>query len=119
MNSNRLSSSIKNVNIEEDSSILDLRIKNLLEGPSNYEDIEGRTFIKSLNRFRSVSKSTNVNLFDENRKLIQTFSSLAACARYLEVSGSTVYKYVNNNNPLKIKSTKKIFYVEKSGVSFG
>ena len=27
MNSNRLSSSIKNVNIEEDSSMLDLRIK--------------------------------------------------------------------------------------------
>lgn len=62
MNSNRLSSSIQNVNVEKDSSILDLRIKNLLEGPSNYENIEGRTFIKSLNRFRSVSKSTSVNL---------------------------------------------------------
>ena len=47
---------------------------------------------------------------------IKQLNYLSACARHLEVSVSTVYKYVNNNNPLKIKKEvpHKIYYIEKS-----
>jgi hypothetical protein len=62
MNNNRLSTSgIKPV----DRNLIDSQLNPWLNGPSNYEIIDGKIFIKSLNKFLPNRIKTQVELQDK------------------------------------------------------
>lgn len=82
MNLNRLSSSSKP---KVDKICLLENINKLLRGEPNFETINGRTFIKSLNKYYSDPKSIKVQLQDKDGKVYQTFDSMSSCARFLGV----------------------------------
>jgi hypothetical protein len=90
MNLKRLSSSNLN-NIDRES--LNKSIENLLNGPSNIETLEdGRIFVKSLNRyFNSTARDKiKVEVLDENGLTVNTFDSITSCAKYYNISRSSL-----------------------------
>lgn len=78
MNNNRLGR--PKIITENECNLLHTEIdKFLLENPSNYEYIEGRTYIKSLNRFRTEGLGVELVGFSFN-KTIASFNSITECA---------------------------------------
>jgi hypothetical protein len=88
MNINRLSTNSKP---KADRTFLLVCINKLLRsGGSNFEIRNGRTFIKSLNKYYSDPKCVKVQLQDKDGKVIQTFDSFSSCGRFLGVYPATV-----------------------------
>ena len=113
MNNNRLSSSLHNRNsITRDELII--KVENLLNKPSNLElKKDGRTFIKSLNKYYNPGKgSTIVGLFDESGNLENSFDTITACARHLGVSNDVVSRtLITKGKPVTIGS--KVLFVKR------
>lgn len=82
MNNNRLSTSSRHPRAGR--ARLTAEIAKLLSGPSNYEIKEGKTYIKSLNRYikhELPNKAIAVQLVDvQNQNIISTFNSFSDCA---------------------------------------
>jgi hypothetical protein len=88
MNNNRLSTS-KSVRV--DRALLHADILRLLSGPSNFEQIGDKIYIKSLNKYYSSTKAKVVQLVDANSdEVINTFTSLTACAKSLGMAQSSL-----------------------------
>lgn len=88
MNNNRLSTNSKKVSVDRDA--LQLEADKLLAAPSNLEIREdGRIYIKSLNKYYSDRSNVSVSLLTENGSVVNTFESLAACSKFLNISPST------------------------------
>ncbi len=88
MNNNRLTTRRSTL---ADRVVLESEIKKLLEGPSNFEvKEEGRVFIKSLKKYYPNNAKIRLKLLDENGGIIKLFDSAADCAKYLNVSKTTV-----------------------------
>ena len=114
MNNSRLSTncdaSLPKVGREQ----LYVLINKLLNGPSNIEvKEEGRLFIKSLNRF-SASGNTKVQITEHSGLILNTFTSLSDCAKFLGVSQPTAKNrliknqlFLFENNPCYIKIMNK------------
>ena len=84
-----------------DRALLQIEIDKLLNGPSNFEKREdGRIFIKSLNRYYSDRIKIKVELKDENGNLLNTFDSMADCAKYLGLTSMTVAKIIRTGKPV-------------------
>lgn len=95
-----------------DRALLQIEIDKLLNGPSNFEKREdGRIFIKSLNRYYSDRIKIKVELKDENGNLLNTFDSMADCAKYLGISSMTVIKRIRTGKPVLFEN--KSVYVNK------
>ncbi len=110
MNNNRLST--KRSIPEVDRALLDSDIKKFLETPSNFEVKEdGRIFIKSLNKYYSDRVKIGLELIDESGGVIRPFASMADCAKYLNVTSTTVSKRLQTGKPFlfnnKLVSLKK------------
>jgi len=108
MNNYRLS----NIDINREQLLKD--IETILNGPSNYEIIDGRKFIKSLNKFAIEGKKMNVQLQDENGNIIKIFDSYADCAEFLNISRTLVYNrvtkkklFIFNNKNVILSLVKK------------
>jgi len=102
MNLKRLSSS-KLINVDRES--LNKSIKDLLNGPSNIETLEdGRIFVKSLNRyFNSAARDKiKVEVRDDNGLTVNTFDSITSCAKYYNISRSSLQWKLKNNKPVTI-----------------
>lgn len=96
MNNNRLSTS-KVLLVNRDKLLEDIAL--LLSQPSNYTLINGRVFIKSLNKYRNTNKAVTVELIElPSGNVVQVFSQLTECAKFLGVSLSTVYSRVQKSN---------------------
>lgn len=109
MNNNRLSTKGQSVVNRAD---LESDIVNLLNVGSNYEVREGRTYIKSLNRYLSTNKQVAVQLINsENGNIINSFDSYAACAKYLGVGVASVNYRVRQRN--KFRYQNKLVYINK------
>ena len=108
MNNNRLSTAGKPV---VNRTELLSEIEQLLNLPSNYEIKDGRTFIKSLNRFRVDSQPVAVELLDDRDNIINSFNTYADCARFLEVTHSTVSTRAKKGNLFVFKG--KLYYIRK------
>ena len=98
MNNNRLSTSAKR-SIKIDRNLLLSEIANLVEGPSrsNYVIKEGRTFIKSLGKYRADTRPIVVQILEVSRyagNLLHSFDSIAKLAKFLNVSYPTVIGYL-------------------------
>ena len=88
MNENRLSTLGQLI---VDRVELDLKINKLLNKPSNYEMREGRIWIKYENRFKSEGGiSKTLELRDDHDNILNTFKSIAECARFLNISPTWV-----------------------------
>lgn len=72
----------------------------MLNLPSNYEIKNGKLFIISLDRFRVDNEAVSIQLLDVvSYATIKSFSSIYDCAKFPEISRSTV-----NNRAIKGKS---------------
>lgn len=87
MNSRRLSTAGKLV---VDRALLDAEIKRMLQGPSNYKTIEGRTWIISKNRYLVTGVPQIIQLIDSEGNILNTFDSQTACAKFLNTNQSVV-----------------------------
>jgi hypothetical protein len=95
MNNKRLSSF---KDMKEDRSLLHVEIKKfLLNNISNYELKGNKIFIKSLNKFRVVTKAVLL-VETEPKKIITTFSSITECAKLLEISRPLATKRISEGS---------------------
>lgn len=112
MNSYRLTSS---GHPKIDRSLLEADITKLVSGPSNYEIREGKTFIKSLNRYvKEISPNgpIAVQLVDlQTGNIISTFDSFNDCAKFLDSNRTTVSRRSARNNQFEHKG--KLVYLQK------
>nr|WDZ67655.1 homing endonuclease [Leptographium wingfieldii] len=112
MNNNRLTTSGSSISIEE-RTLLNSKIKNLLEGPSNFEIQEdGRILIKSLNKYYSSKTKIRLELLDENGIILKTFSSAVECSKYLKVSPMAISQRLRNGKSFLFES--KLVSLKKS-----
>lgn len=113
MNKNRLSTNTKVLKSNEDRSSLLAEVKEMLNGPSNFEIKNGRKFIVSLNKYyKSSRKNSNVDILDSKGNILHSFESLADCAAYLKVHPSTISKRIIHNIPFSLENEQ--VYVKKS-----
>lgn len=111
MNNNRLSNS-GNTTINRD--YIDSELTRLLNGPSNYEIIKGRTLIKSLNKFLITRVKTQVELIDMEGLKFKTFKSMNNCAEFLGVSTHTVSKRIKTGEPVSLNN-KQYLIIKNHG----
>lgn len=107
MNENRLSSAV--VKPVERNFIIS-EVARLLKGPSNYENHEGKIFIKSLNKYHSGRTRTKVELKDQEGLVFKTFDSMNKCAEFLGVSTHTVSKRMKTNSPISYNNKELFIY---------
>lgn len=111
MNNNRLSTSKASSATKVDRDIIQMDIDKLLSKPSNYEIKDGRIFIKSLNRFKGSPTSKLVQLLDvTSGDIINTFSSIAESAKFLNVLPQTTRIRVQKNTHFLFKG--KLVYLK-------
>jgi hypothetical protein len=79
---------------------IDSELARLLYGPSNYELINGKIFIKSLNKFHTVRSKIQVELRDQEDLVFKIFDSMNECAKFLGVSTHTVTKRMKTGVPV-------------------
>jgi hypothetical protein len=110
MNNKRLSTNLSFSKV--DRVQLYTEINKLLAGPSNFEvKADGRLFIKSLNSYYTGGGSTQVEIKDQKGLVVNTFSSLSDCARYLGLSQPTVKNKLTKNQPFLFEN--KLVYINK------
>lgn len=114
MNSYRLTTSKSGETSSTDKAWLSLEVEKLLKGPSNYEERkDGRIWIKSLNRYLSVSTKTKVEVQDEKGNLVKLFDSMSDCAKYLGVARMTVTNKLRSGQPVSFQN--KLVYIKENG----
>nr|SNU77049.1 TPA: LAGLIDADG endonuclease [Fusarium oxysporum f. sp. cucumerinum]SNU77078.1 TPA: LAGLIDADG endonuclease [Fusarium oxysporum f. sp. cucumerinum]SNU77107.1 TPA: LAGLIDADG endonuclease [Fusarium oxysporum f. sp. cucumerinum] len=109
MNNNRLSNSGNKI---IDRNYIASEVNRLLNGPSNYEIIKGRIFIKSLNKFYTGRLKIQVELHDQEGSVFKTFDSMNKCADFLGISTHTVSKRMKTSLPVILNN--KEYNVVKS-----
>jgi len=87
MNNNRLSTS-KAPKVGDRSKLLDEIEVFLKNNPSNYEIRDGRTFIKSSNRFLKNPRPVSVSIKSVlSGDILYSFESFSCCGKFLGLSG--------------------------------
>jgi hypothetical protein len=117
MNLKRLSSS-NSVKVDKES--LNKSIVNLLNGPSNIETHEdGRIFVKSLNRYfnQAARDKIQVEVKDESGLTVNIFDSITSCAKYYNVSRSSLQWKLKNNKLATINVKDTTYRVHISTVA--
>lgn len=108
INNNRLSNSNAQW-IDRDILLAD--IDKLLSGPSNYENKNGKIFIKSLNRFKGQPSSKTVQLLDgANGNILNIFYSIVECAKFLDSLPQTTRIRAQKNTRFLFKG--KLVYLQ-------
>lgn len=111
MNNNRLSTNLNKLNV--DRTLLESRIDKLLRGPSNLELKEdGRIFIKSLNKYYSDRSNLKVKLQYENGLVLNSFDSMASCAKFLGIYPAKAKKRLEESKPVLFNNT--LLYIKYS-----
>lgn len=94
MNNNRLSTS-KAPKVGDRSKLLDEIEVFFKNNPSNYEIRDGRTFIKSSNRFLKNPKRVSVSIKNVlSGDILYSFESFSSCGKFLGLSGWKVNSHV-------------------------
>ena len=111
MNSRRLSTNPDKGKVV-DRKLIYIEINKLLNAPSNFEIKEdGRIWIKSLNRYYSDGNNIKVQLKDKNGLIVNTFKSIASCAKFLEIHQATAKNRLQNNKAVLFNN--KLLYITK------
>jgi len=110
MNNNRLSTS-KGPTIDRNELLLE--IEKFLSRPSNYEIKAGKVWIKYLKKSRLDTKPIAVQLIEASSgNIINTFSSIVQCAKYLDLAYATVHKRISTEKHLMLNG-KLVYIVNK------
>lgn len=115
MNNRRLSTykEKESLNME----VLQSKIEKFLNGPSNYENREGRIWVKSLNKYYSDSKAVAVQMLDLNGLVLKSWSTITECANSLNITRGGVQKRLKNNTKFTLEGrTCVLKKIEKDGV---
>lgn len=112
MNNKRLSTSLSK-NSPVDRVQLYVEINKLLAAPSNFEVKEdGRIFIKSLNKYYSPRENIRVRLDNEDGLIVNTFDSIADCARFLGISPIIAKQRLVKSEPVLLND--KFLYIKRA-----
>lgn len=112
MNNNRLST-INNWT-EEDRTLLLTDIALLINKGSNYMILDGKTYIKSLNRFLSTNKKVAVQLIaGDTGVILKTFDSVSECAKFLDINLQTAHYRTKKNSNFYCSSFNQTVYIRK------
>lgn len=109
MNNKRLSNS---GNKKASRYYINSEVSRLLNEAPNYETVDGKIFIRSLNKFHNSRNKIQVKLCDGEGIVFQTFHSLNQCAEFVGVSAHTVSKKMKTSVPIEYNS--KEFWIVKS-----
>ena len=101
MNNRRLSTykEKESLNME----VLQSKIEKFLNEPSNYENREGRIWIKSLKKFKGDTKAVAVQMLDHNGLVIKSWSTITECANSLNITRGGVQKRLKNNTKFTLE----------------
>lgn len=95
INNYRLSTCKKPVKVDREQLLKEAN--ELLNSPSNYEYINGKIYVKSLNIFIGQTTGNLLELQDENGNVLKTFKSGVECGKFLNISTTTVYSRLHSN----------------------
>jgi hypothetical protein len=103
MNNHRLSTSGSREVDPLSRKELYLKINGLLSSLSNYENIGGKRFIRSLNRYEFTGKTAGVvEVTNSLGSVIFSSESRAKCAKFLSVSERTVGRRIEDGKGLNL-----------------
>lgn len=86
----------------------------LINKGSNYMILDGKTYIKSLNRFLSTNKKVAVQLIAEDSGVIlKTFDSVSECAKFLDINIQTAHYRTKKNSNFYCSSFNQTVYIKK------
>ena len=109
MNNNRLSTNFKTSHLVPN---LDNRIDSLLTAPSNFEiHSNGKIFIKSLGVYLKGRGEVQIELFDINNILVNTFPSIKTCASYLNLTERTLVRRLDSRGNILFEG--QIYYAKR------
>jgi len=110
MNNNRLTSN--KILSEDDNVLLQKDINRLLAGPSNLEVRDGnKVWIKSLNKYQSISIKIGLIIIDENGLVLNSFDSVSSCSIFLGISRKTIMKKLSENQAVLFNN--KLIHIKK------
>ena len=114
-NNNRLSTSLNHVVVDREQLLA--KVKELLNGPSNFEIRNGKKFVISLNKYYHSSRlNVCVILVDEKGNTLHSFDSLGDCAKFLKVDPSTISKRKSKGKPFIFEN--QTVYIKNAEVSY-
>jgi hypothetical protein len=114
-NNNRLSTSLNHVVVDREQLLA--KVKELLNGPSNFEIRNGKKFVISLNKYYHSSRlNVCVILVDEKNNTLHSFDSLGDCAKFLKVDPSTISKRKSKGIPFIFEN--QTVYIKNAEVSY-
>ena len=85
----------------------------MLSLPPNYEIKDGKTFIKSLNRYWVDSQAVAVQLVDNYDNILHSFSIFSECGKFLGVTGTTISNRAKKSQNQFFKFNGKLSYIRK------
>ena len=98
MNKNRLSTNISLQSIPK--KILEKKILNLLNEPSNYEiHSNGKIWVKSIGVYLKGRGNIKIEVLDDKGILFKSFNSIKDCASFFGVSERTINRRLDNSKP--------------------
>lgn len=112
MNNNRLSTSVGSAS-KINRELLISQAKIILEGPSNYKKVGGKTWIISENKWLTYRKSVNIEIVDIKDNVIKTCASIVAVMEFLNMSRYMILKRLEDGKYfLWVKENRLIFIRE-------
>lgn len=112
MNNRRLSTNLSH-NSPVDRELLYVKINKLLAAPSNFKVLEdGQIFILSLNKYYSPRENIRVRLYNEDGLIVDTFESIADCARFLSISPVMAKRRLVKSEPVLFND--KLLYIRRA-----
>ena len=110
MNNNRLSTSDKP---RADREFLISQAKIMLQGPSNYERVGGKTWIVSENKWLTYRKPTVIEILDDKGNLVNKCQSIASVMNFLGVSRYIVLKRLEDGESILWEKENSLVYIKE------
>ena len=107
MNRNRLSTNLTASQKSVPDNILNKKIFNVLNEPSNYElHSNGKIWVKSSGVYLKGRGNIKLEALDDKGILFKSFNSIKECAIFLGVSERTINRRLDNNKHFLFKGHK-------------
>ena len=110
MNNNRLSTSGKP---RADRELLISQANIMLQGPSNYEKVGGKTWIISKNKWLTYRKHVAIEILDDKGNLVKTCQSITAVMDFLGVSRYIVLKRLEDGESIFWEKENRLIYIRE------
>lgn len=107
MNRNRLSTNLTPHSLPQ--NLLEEKIFNILNEPSNYEiQSNGKILVKSTGVYLKGRGNIKLEILDDKNLLFKSFNSIKECALFLGVSERTINRRLEDNKPFLFEGNHKL-----------